>query len=110
MSQLWQLKALLKKNYILMKRSFCASICEIFFPIILMIMISLVRRAIKVKDYTFDGNELEFLKSNSTALVDFPSVLKEGKINFQGNETEIYWNSLSFYYPLYLFLFLFIYF
>ena len=100
MSQLWQLKALLKKNYILMKRSCFASLCEIFFPIILMLLISLVRRAIKVKEYSFDGNEIYFLRSNSTALVDFPSLIKEGKIDLRGNQTEILWNNLSFYYPL----------
>lgn len=100
MSQLWQLKALLKKNFILMKRSCIASLCEIFFPIILMLLISLVRRAINVKDYTFDGNEIEFLKSNSSALIDFNSLVKEGKLKLKGNQTEMLWNNLSFYYPL----------
>jgi len=72
-----------------------------------MLLISLVRRSIKEKVYIFDGNELEFLKSNSTALVDFSLVMKDGKFNFKGNQTEILWNNLSFYYPLYLIYFIF---
>lgn len=100
MSQLWQMKALLKKNYILMKRSCIASLCELFFPIILMILISLVRKSIKVKEYSFNGDELEFLKTNSSALVDFPSILRDGKILYNGNQTEITWKNLKFYYPL----------
>ena len=96
MSQLWQLKALMKKNYILMKRSCCASICEIFFPIILMILISLVRRAITIKDYSFDGNELDFIKKNSTALVNFQDL----KVTNNQNKMLASWNNLTFIYPL----------
>jgi hypothetical protein len=99
MSQLWQLKALMKKNYILMKRSCCASLCEIFFPIFLMIMISLVRRAIKIKEYQFDGNEIEFLKSNSTALIGLQEI-KNIKIESSEKNFILNWNDMGFYYPL----------
>ncbi len=100
MSEVWQFKALLNKNYILMKRSCCATLCEIFFPIILMIMISIIRRAIKIREYTFDGNELEFLKTNSTAIVDFSSIIKEGKVKIDKGMSEIIWKNMSFHYPL----------
>lgn len=89
MSKLWQLKSLMKKNYILMKRNCCASLCEIFFPIILMILISLVRRAIKVKDYTFDGEEIEFLKTNSTALISVRDLfVNPQNIAFENNNVK----------------------
>jgi len=96
MSQGWQLKALMKKNYILMKRSCCASICEIFFPVFLMLMIGLIRRSIKKEELVYDGNDSEFLRTNSTALVN------QNKMkNMQISENfDITWNGLSFYYPL----------
>lgn len=99
MNQGWQLKALMKKNFILMKRSIFASICEIFFPIFLMVMMGMIRRAIKKEVYTFDGNDNDFLKSNSTALIN-QNEMKNMQITPKGNGFDISWKGLSFYYPL----------
>lgn len=96
MSQVWQLKALMKKNLILMKRSCCASICEIFFPVFLMLMIGLIRRSITKEVLTYDGNDKEFLRTNSTALVH-QNEMKNMQIESSG---DITWNGFSFHYPL----------
>jgi hypothetical protein len=99
MSQCWQLKALMKKNYILMKRSCCASICEIFFPVFLMLMISLIRRSIKKEELLLNETDDQFLKTNSTALVHYKE-MKNLEINFNKNLSDISWKGLSFHYPL----------
>ena len=56
-SYCWKLKALLKKNLILMKRNFLSTLFEIFFPIILMIVIIGLRKAFPVEIYTFNEEE-----------------------------------------------------
>ena len=89
MSGSWQLGALMKKNLILMKRSCCATVCEIFFPMILMILLVLVRRAIKVKDHNEPIVDLDYLKTNSTILVS-PSEIS----------SNLKWNNLTFRNPL----------
>ena len=99
MSQCWQLRALMKKNLILMKRSCCASICEIFFPIFLMMMISLIRGSIKKEVLTYEGDDLEFTKTNSTALVNYKE-MKNMKITPKRGFFDIEWDGLSFHYPL----------
>ena len=65
----WQLGALMKKNLILMKRSCCATCCEILFPILLMIFLVGIRKAIKVVDYDVPIVDSDFLQKNSTLLV-----------------------------------------
>jgi ATP-binding cassette subfamily A (ABC1) protein 3 len=89
MSNTWQLGALMKKNWILMKRSCCTTCCEILFPIILMILMVLVRRAIKVETYIEPTDMDSFLQSNSTALLD-PSTL----MDMQG-QNKSNWNGLT---------------
>lgn len=70
MTTSWQLSALMKKNFILMKRNWCTSCCEIFFPIILMMLLVLVRKAFKIEDYTLDKiSDEDYIKKNSTALI-----------------------------------------
>jgi hypothetical protein len=96
MSQIWQLKALMKKNFILMKRSCCASICEIFFPVFLMLMISLIRRSIKKEELFLNETDEEFLRTNSSALVNF----KEMKNMQISQNNNFLWKGLSFRYPL----------
>ena len=56
-SYCWKLKALLKKNLILMKRNILSTLFEIFFPIILMIVIIGLRKAFPVEIYTFEEEE-----------------------------------------------------
>jgi hypothetical protein len=89
MSNTWQLGALMKKNWILMKRSCCTTCCEILFPIILMILMVLVRRAIKVEEYLQPTDLNSFYQTNSSALLD-PSTLLGMKAQ---NNTK--WNGLT---------------
>ena len=70
MSKCWQLGALMKKNLILMKRSCCATCTEILFPIILMILLVLVRRAVKTIEYNTPLEDVSFTLENSTAILE----------------------------------------
>lgn len=65
MSSCNQLGALFKKNFILMKRNLCSSICLIVFPIILFICIALIRKALTLEDINVVENEYEFVKKYS---------------------------------------------
>ena len=69
MSNIYHLKALLQKNLILMKRNIFLTICEIFSPMILMLLAYVLRRAFKIEYYLGENEDLEeYLLSNSTAL------------------------------------------
>ncbi len=70
MSKIWQLRALMKKNLIIRKRNWVSTTCELLFPILLMILLILVRKAIKTEEFTAPKDDTEFLKSNSSALID----------------------------------------
>lgn len=88
MNPFGQFRALMRKNYILMKRSCCATTCEILFPMLLMILLVLVRRAVSIDEYTYDVTKEElYYKNYSSAFVSNPS-----------NSTE--WNSLQIRKPL----------
>ncbi|MDR3548561.1 MAG: hypothetical protein P4M11_09925 [Candidatus Pacebacteria bacterium] len=50
-----QFKALFKKNIILWYRNLCGSLCELLFPIILLVIIVLVRNIIKNTDVSAQG-------------------------------------------------------
>ena len=71
MSKSYQLGALMKKNLILMKRNCFATCCEIFFPIVLMILLVMVRRAITIGDYSEPTDDQLFLYTNSSAYISF---------------------------------------
>ena len=94
MSKSWQLGALMKKNLILMKRSCCTTCCEILFPIILMVLLVLVRRAIKVDSYLQPTDMNDFVEKNSSAYLD-PETLLKMKAQ---NQTR--WNGLTVRQPL----------
>ena len=66
-----KLQALITKNFILMKRNCCATVCEIFFPIMLMILLALVKSIFKVNDSIISVTDREFLLTNSSA---YPSL------------------------------------
>ncbi len=70
MSRTWQLGALMRKNYILMKRSICASLCEVLFPITLMLLLVLVRKSIEIQNFSEPTDGLKFLKTNSSAYIN----------------------------------------
>ena len=56
-SYCWKLRALLKKNLILMKRNILSTLFEIFFPIILMVVIICLRKAFPVETFKFQEEE-----------------------------------------------------
>ena len=87
MSKCWQLGALMKKNLILMKRSCCATCTEVLFPIILMILLVMVRRAVKSVEYSTPIEDVNFTLENSTAIIEnrqMISALQSGSNNWNG--------------------------
>jgi hypothetical protein len=93
MSKLWQLSALMRKNLILMKRSCCATICEILFPIILMLLLVMVRKAFKVVDYPLSSvSDADYITTNSTALITTEEIA--------ANPLTATWNGLTIRDPL----------
>ncbi len=86
MSNCSQLGALMKKNVILMKRSILATICEIFFPIILMLLLVLIRKAIQITDVIIPLDDAIYLKSQSAAFINDPNLSS--------------WNDLTIHNPL----------
>ena len=71
MSSCGQSTALMRKNFILMKRSPCATCCEIVFPIVLMLLLALVKTLFSTTNYDLKMSDSDFLQSNSSA---FPSL------------------------------------
>ena len=65
----WQLKALLKKNIILMKRNCVTTFCEIFFPMILMALLAVTKILFPLVEKTNIMTPSEFVFSNSTAVL-----------------------------------------
>ena len=115
MSTVDQLQALMTKNVILMKRNPFSTLCEIFFPMILMLLLAVVRGLFSVTDTTLNTGDDVYLQSNSTAylslnnlssimasgqfasLLSQPNSMGQGPMitnNSQGNKSN---SSLSFY-------------
>ena len=90
-SSIWKLNALIKKNLLEMKRNIFSTLCEIFFPIILMLLLYWLKTAFDINTYEFDkveGSLDNFIKSKSTSNLDFNSI-----INLPKNSTS--WNGMS---------------
>ena len=69
MSNFYHLKALLKKNFILMKRNYFLTICEIFTPMILMLLLYVLRIAFKIEYKIGEDEDIEkYIVYNSTAM------------------------------------------
>ena len=94
-SNCWKLRALMQKNLNIMKRNVCGTIAEVFFPIILMILVLVIRKAFGIKEHTFkdeESSDAEFTKKRSLAFIDFPEE------SFKVNETDADGNVLSYKY------------
>jgi len=64
----WKLRALMKKNLILMKRNLISTIFEIFFPVLMFSLMILLRQIFPVEYYTFeslDKNISNFMNNHS---------------------------------------------
>ena len=64
-----QLRGLLKKNLLIRKRNVGTTICEILFPIVLMLLITIIKIGFPLNVLTNIMSEKEFLETNSTFLM-----------------------------------------
>ena len=72
-SSYWKLKALMKKNLLEMRRNICSTLCEIFFPIILMLLIYALKTIFDINNYEFDlqeGSIQNYTKTRSVFNLD----------------------------------------
>ncbi len=92
MSSCDQLQALMRKNFILMKRNCCATLCEIFFPVILMLLLAVTKGLFKITDADLVATDEVFIKSNSSA---YPSFNNLSALMSTGNMTAF--SNQSFY-------------
>ena len=82
MSKLSHLNALFQKNMKIMRRKCCNTVCEIIFPIILMILVVLLRKAFKLNKYYYsDTTDTDYFASNSSALTSQESFYSFTKRN-----------------------------
>jgi len=65
----WKLRALIKKNLILMKRNILFSIFEIFFPVFIFFILVLLRKALKIHYSTFEEKEGDTLNYTNTYFI-----------------------------------------
>ena len=80
-SSAWKLRALLKKNLLEMKRSIISTLCEIFFPIILMVLIYLLKTVFEINSFDFqseEGSVENFIKTRSVYNLDTSSYVGMG--------------------------------
>ena len=95
-----KLKALIKKNILVLKRNKGTTLCEIFFPIGLMLILLILRKAFKIDKYDFDVEEQNtenFIRRRSVANVD----LDNPNITELDNRTFL-WNGMSILPALYI--------
>ena len=67
-SNSWKLRALMKKNYLILKRNIISTLFEILFPIVLILLAYAIRKAFVLETYLFDKEEQsleKYLKSKS---------------------------------------------
>ena len=75
-SSYWKLKALMKKNLLEMKRNIISTLCEIFFPIILMLLLYALKTIFDINNYEFDlqkGSVQNYTKARSVFNLDILS-------------------------------------
>ena len=90
-SYAWKLRALLKKNLILMKRNFISTLFEIFFPSVIIVVILILRLvfSIDTHDFSEEGGIEAFIKDKSMT-----------SINYNGyNLASLEWNGLTLLNP-----------
>ena len=55
---LWKLKALMKKNILILKRNIVSTLFEILFPIILILLVYAIRKAFTLETFEFEDQEI----------------------------------------------------
>ena len=71
-SSCWKLRALMKKNCLIMRRNICSTFFEILFPIALILLCFIIRQAFQLEKFYFKDEEkslTEYIK-NTSALYD----------------------------------------
>ena len=58
-SSSWKLRALMKKNLLIMKRNACSTVFEILFPIALILLCYVIHLAFQLKKYYFKEEETD---------------------------------------------------
>ena len=89
-----KLRGLIKKNLLILKRNKITTLCEIFFPIILMLFMYLVRDSFLILEYTYEEDEKNtnnFISRCSVANVD----INNTEIIADESNNSLYWNNLS---------------
>ena len=94
-SYAWKLRALLKKNLILMKRNFISTIFEIFFPSIIIVVILVLRQAFSVETHSFseEGDIVTYIKDKSMTSISYSASANSDYI------TNGEWNGLTLLNP-----------
>ena len=85
-SSVWKLNALIKKNLLEMKRNIFSTLCEILFPIILMLLLYWLKTAFDINTFEFDiveGTLDNFISSKSISNID-SETLKDNLKNWNG--------------------------
>ena len=105
MSSFWKLKALVKKNFLEMRRNIFSTIFEIFLPIILISLFWLLKTAYNIDEIEFEKDEM--INKNFHSFIDKRSIvnnnLDEQKSDswedLSPKETKIFENCKKFHYP-----------
>ena len=82
-SNSWKLKALMKKNFLILKRNIVATLFEVLFPIVLILLSLAIRKAFVLETYEFNKEEesLEkYIKNKSVVYFNKDSLPNEGII------------------------------
>ena len=107
-----KLRALIKKNLLVLRRNKLTTICEIFFPIVLMILLYLVRNSFLIDEYNYETEEQtteNFIKKRSVAYIDYENpeinitsyIVNNITKNITNETREDYsWNGLNILPPL----------
>ena len=67
-SSCWKLRALMKKNCLIMRRNICSTFFEILFPIALILLCYIIRQAFQLEKFYFKDEEkslTEYIKNTS---------------------------------------------
>ena len=94
-----KLRGLIKKNLLILKRNKITTLCEILFPIILMLLMLEVRNTFLILKYDYEEDEKtteDFINHRSVANI----YLNNSDITIPENSTSFYWHNLSILPPL----------
>ena len=72
----WKLRALMKKNLLILKRNIISTIFEILFPIVLILLCYAIRQAFTLKTFLFEKEEIDmenYIKNKSVIYKDTSS-------------------------------------